>query len=88
MTIERVNNKSVISFEEKYGNTFSLMLAASGVFAFSIHSYFILNGRTEFTQPASLALLVIILIVSLVQGFVAFSGMHVTNPGLKYEACS
>jgi len=58
---------------EKYGTAFSLMLAASGVFAFSIHSYFILNGRTEFTQPASLALLVIILIVSLVQGFVALS---------------
>lgn len=52
-----------ILLEEKYGNTFSLILAASGVFAFSIHSYFIMNGRTEFTQPASLALLVIILIV-------------------------
>jgi hypothetical protein len=62
------------------------MLAASGVFAFSIHSYFILNGRTEFTQPASLALLVIIFIVSLVQGFVAFSGMHVTDLVLKNEA--
>jgi len=58
---------------EKYGNMFSLFLAASGVFAFSIHSYFILNGHTEFTLPASLALLVIILIVSLVQGFVALS---------------
>ncbi len=28
---------------EKYRNVFSLLLAASGVFAFSIHSYFILN---------------------------------------------
>ena len=49
------------------GRWFSLLLGAAGVFAFSIHSYFILTGRPEFTLPASLALLGLILIVSLVQ---------------------
>ncbi len=61
---------------EIYGNLFSLFLAASGIFAFSIHSYFILTGHPEFILPASLVLLILILIVSLVQGIVAFSGMR------------
>lgn len=60
---------------EAYGSLFSLLLAASGVLAFSIHSYFILTEHTEFTLPASLVLLALILIVSLVQGFVAFSDL-------------
>ena len=51
------------------GKWFSLLLAGAGIFAFSIHSYFILAGRPEFTLPASIALLALILIVSLVQGF-------------------
>jgi hypothetical protein len=49
------------------GQWFSLLLGAAGVFAFSIHSYFILAGRPEFTLPASLVLLWLTLIVSLVQ---------------------
>ena len=59
--------------EGRYGNAFSLFMAASGAFAFSIHSYFILNGRSEFTLPVSMTLLFLILIVSLVQGFIAFN---------------
>jgi len=50
---------------------FSLLLAAWGVFAFSIHSYFILTGHPEFSLPVSLAVLVLTLIVSLPQGFLA-----------------
>ncbi len=46
---------------------FSLLLGAAGVFAFCIHGYFILAGRPEFTLPASLALLGLILFVSLIQ---------------------
>ncbi len=61
---------------EIYGNLFSLFLAASGILAFSIHSYFILTEHTEFTLPASLVLLFLILIVSLVQGLVVFNGMR------------
>ncbi len=55
-----------------------LLLSASGLFAFSIHSYFILNGHGEFTLPASLVLLALILIVSLVQGYTALGtqGKH------------
>jgi hypothetical protein len=53
------------------GYMFSLLLAVSGVFAFSIHSYFILTGHPEFTLPVSLAVLVLTLIVSLAQGFLA-----------------
>ena len=49
------------------GQWFSLLLGVAGVFAFSIHSYFILAGRPEFTLPASLALLGVTLIVSLIQ---------------------
>ena len=49
------------------GQCFSLLLGVAGVFAFSIHSYFILAGRPEFTLPASLVLLWLTLIVSLVQ---------------------
>ncbi len=56
---------------EKYRNAFSLILAVSGVFAFSIHSYFILKGRPEFMQPVSLLLLFLILLVSLAQGIIA-----------------
>jgi len=62
--------------EGRYGNMFSLFLAASGAFAFSIHSYHILNGRSEFTLPVSMTLLFLILIVSLVQGFNALNDIH------------
>jgi hypothetical protein len=62
--------------KEKYGNLFSLFLAFSGVFAFSIHSYFILRGNSEFTLPASRVLLVLILIVSLVQGIITLNDME------------
>lgn len=61
---------------ERYGALFSLLLAASGVIAFFIHSYFILVGHTEFTLPASLVLLAAILFVSVVQGFGAFGDLR------------
>ena len=58
----------------KSGKWFSLLLAGAGIFAFSIHSYFILAGRPEFTLPASLALLGLILIVSLAQLLATLKG--------------
>ncbi len=51
------------------GRWFALLLGVGGVFAFTIHSYFILAGRPEFTLPASLALLGSTLAVSLLQLF-------------------
>ncbi len=56
-----------VLLEARGGQWFALLLGAAGVFAFCIHSYFILAGRPEFTLPASLMLLGLTLIVSLVQ---------------------
>lgn len=49
------------------GLIFSLILSLSGVFAFSIHTFFIRTGRNEFKTPISLFILAATLIVSLIQ---------------------
>ena len=49
---------------------FPLLLAGAGLFAFGIHTVFLLAGHPEFKLPASLGLLALILLVSLAQGFV------------------
>lgn len=56
---------------ERSGAIISMVLAAAGVFAFSIHTFFILRGRREFTLPVSLFLLAAILAASLAQGYFA-----------------
>lgn len=53
------------------GLVFSLLLAAGGVFAFTVHTYFIKKGREEFRAPMSLFILAAALVVSLVQAAVA-----------------
>ena len=55
----------------KTARAFSLLLAAAGVFAFCIHTFFIAMGHPEFTLPASIVVLIATLIVSLAQGFLA-----------------
>ena len=60
---------------EKSGHVFSLILAGGGIFAFIIHSYFILTGHGEFTLPVSLGLLFSTLIVSAVQGYLILKTM-------------
>jgi len=50
------------------GLIFSLILSFGGIFAFSIHTYFIKKGRNEFRTPVSLFILISTLIVSLIQG--------------------
>ena len=52
------------------GYIFSLILCFGGVFAFTIHTYFIKKGRNEFKAPLSLFLLVATLIVPLIQAVV------------------
>ena len=52
------------------GYIFSLILCFGGIFAFTIHTYFIKKGRNEFKVPLSLFLLVATLIVSLIQAVV------------------
>lgn len=49
------------------GLMLSLILGLAGVFAFSIHMYFIRRGRDEFKSAISLSILVAALVVSLVQ---------------------
>ena len=47
--------------------TFSYLLAASGIFAFGIHTYFILRGNPEFTSVISYSILILTLVTSVVQ---------------------
>jgi hypothetical protein len=49
------------------GTVMSLVLAASGFFAFGIHTYFLRSGREEFDTMPSRLLLWAVLVVSLVQ---------------------
>ncbi|TAL30392.1 MAG: hypothetical protein EPN93_19955 [Spirochaetes bacterium] len=49
------------------GMVLSCVLAAGGVFAFLIHLFFILRGRSEFKTPVSLAVLGASLAMSLAQ---------------------
>jgi hypothetical protein len=49
------------------GLVLSAILSAGGIFAFSIHLYFIRKGNPEFSLPLSRIILTAILIVSLAQ---------------------
>ena len=49
------------------GLILSSILSLGGLFAFSIHTYFIRKGRGEFNTPISLFILIATLIMSLVQ---------------------
>jgi hypothetical protein len=49
------------------GQIFSLALSLAGIFAFSIHAYFIRRGREEFKTPVSLSILWGTLLLSLAQ---------------------
>ena len=52
---------------EKGTMFFSWLLALTGIFAFVIHSYFILNGHPEFNSFISYAILLLSFITSIVQ---------------------
>jgi hypothetical protein len=55
------------------GLIFSLLLSAGGIFAFSIHTFFMSKGRTEFRSPVSLFILIATLIVSIIQAIVTIN---------------
>lgn len=57
----------LVSRHSSWGLIFSLLLCFGGLFAFSIHTYFLRKGRMEFNQPVSKCILVAILVVSVVQ---------------------
>ena len=58
---------TLVSNQSPVGLIFSLALCFGGLFAFSIHTYFLKKGRTEFNQPVSKYILAAILVVSVVQ---------------------
>ena len=49
------------------GLIFSLIVSLAGIFAFSIHTYFIKKGHKEFNTPISIFILISILIISVIQ---------------------
>ncbi|MCG3220080.1 MAG: hypothetical protein H7641_01765 [Candidatus Heimdallarchaeota archaeon] len=49
------------------GLILSFLLSAGGIFAFSIHTYFIRKGKEEFTLPISYVLLLGTLVLSIAQ---------------------
>jgi hypothetical protein len=55
---------------------FALLLAAGGILAFGIHTYFLKKGREEFDQPVSKFILWATLVVSLCQIAVTVVLMH------------
>ncbi len=57
----------LVSQQTLAGLVLSLLLSLGGIFAFSIHSFFVWRGRDEFKLPISRFILVATLIVSLVQ---------------------
>ncbi len=50
-----------------WGLIFSFVLCFSGLFAFTVHTYFLGKGRAEFNKPISKFILVAMMLVSLVQ---------------------
>ena len=58
---------TLVNQHSSAGLIFSLVLSFAGVFAFTIHTFFIRKGRNEFKVPVSLFILVATLVVSLAQ---------------------
>lgn len=54
------------------GYILSVLLGFGGIFAFSIHSYFIKKGNEEFKLPISKFILISTLIVSIIQLILTF----------------
>ncbi len=56
-----------------YSWVFSLLLCLGGLFAFTIHTWFLKKGRAEFDKPISKAILIAVLVISLAQLAVTLS---------------
>ena len=57
----------LVSRQSPVGLVFSFILCLGGIFAFSIHSYFLKKGRNEFNKPISKFILFAVLILSIIQ---------------------
>ena len=61
----------IMTYRQSYGGLiFSLVLSLIGIFAFTIHMFFIKKGRKEFRTPISIFILVTALILSVIQAAV------------------
>jgi hypothetical protein len=56
-----------VNLGTRFGHALNIIVALSGVFAFSIHSYFIRAGNNQFKTMTSQALLYSILVTSILQ---------------------
>jgi len=57
----------LVSRHLTWGFVFSFVLCFAGIFAFTVHTYFLRKGRAEFSKPISKFILVAILFVSIAQ---------------------
>ncbi len=58
----------VLVFQKTFsGSIISLILCATGIFAFGIHTYFLCKGRSEFNTAMSKGILLSTLLVSIIQ---------------------
>ncbi len=75
MVVALVGFRNMIS-GKRSGYYFALIIAGSGIFAFGIHSYFVLQGHQEFTLLVSVVLLMMIFFLSLIQGVLAVKALR------------
>jgi len=61
--------------KSSFGLILSLLLGAGGIFAFSVHTWFIRKGREEFKTPVSQTVLVFTLLFSMCQIFLTMKEM-------------
>lgn len=57
---------------KKNGNYYALLFAIFGIFAFVIHTIYLLKGNQEFKTMVSIGLLIFTLAVSLIQSFLLY----------------
>jgi hypothetical protein len=62
-----------VNAESSLGYIISMVLSLGGIFAFSIHTYFIKKGNEQFNTIASQTLLYLMLICSLIQIYLTFT---------------
>jgi hypothetical protein len=68
----------ILVFQHTFaGLIFSLILSFAGIFAFTIHMFFIKKGRSEFKTPISLFILIATLLVSISQLVITINSLSV-----------
>jgi hypothetical protein len=75
MLVALVGFRNMIS-GKRSGYYFALIVAGSGIFAFGIHSYFVLQGHQEFTLLVSVVTLIMIFFLSLIHGVLALKALR------------